>query len=75
VVHKLMWCLHYRDTLDDPIFIHFTGLGSAGTICVRTALKTINPFVIKIERNIKNRMAAILSASLLFLPDFSPRAQ
>jgi hypothetical protein len=55
--------------------MHFTGLGSAGMMCVRTALKTINALVTKIERNIKRRIRAILSASLLFLPDFSPRAQ
>jgi hypothetical protein len=55
--------------------MHFTGLGSAGTICVLTALKTIKQLVIKIDRNAKRRIKEILSASLLFLPDFSPRAQ
>jgi len=55
--------------------IHFTGLGSAGTMCVLIALKIIKEFVIKIERNAKKRIKAILSASLSFLPDFSPRAQ
>jgi hypothetical protein len=34
--------------------MHFTGLGSAGTMCVLIALKTINPFVIKIERTSKD---------------------
>jgi hypothetical protein len=55
--------------------MHFTGLGSAGIICVLTALNTINEFVMRIDRNAKRRIKAILSASLLFLPDFSPRAQ
>jgi hypothetical protein len=55
--------------------IHCIGFGSAGTICVLTALKTINEFVKRIDRNPKSLMRAILSASLSFLPDFSPRAQ
>jgi hypothetical protein len=36
------------------------------------ALKIINPFVIKMERNIRRRIIAILSASLSSFPDFSP---
>jgi hypothetical protein len=55
--------------------MHFTGLGSAGTICVLDTPKIMKQLVIKMERNIKSLIRAILSASLSFLPDFSPRAQ
>jgi len=51
-------------------------IGSCGTsFQCRNAFATINEFVMKIDRNAKRRIKEILSASLLFLPDFSPRAQ
>jgi len=39
----------------------------------RRAFATIKQFVIKIDKNIKRRIRAILSASWLFLPAFSPK--